>query len=124
MKKPIYLLLLFCSISYISHAQLPVVNATEDKTEDTNNLLDLQANVYGDIFGRMMNIEEFKGVEDFMSLIDKMEASPKTKAKLTEQYHAYNNSLDPNKKELAKAQFNELLLKAMKEGQEKEKTKQ
>jgi len=121
MKKPIYLLLLFCSISYISHAQLPDVNATENKTEDTKNFLDLQANIYGDIFGNKMNIEEFKGIDDFMSLVDKMDATPKMKAKLIEQYEAYNNSLDPKKKELAKAQFNELLLKAIKEGQEKEK---
>ena len=115
---------LFCCISHLSYAQLPVVNATGDKTEDTNNLLDLQANVYGDIFGRMLNIEEFQGIDDFMSLVDKMETSPKMKAKLTEQYQAYDNSLDPDKKELAKAQFNELLLKAIKEGQEKDKTKQ
>lgn len=112
---------LFCSMSYLSYAQLPVVNATEDKTEDTNNLLDLQANVYGDIFGRMLKIEEFQGIDDFMSLVNKMDASPKMKAKLTEQYQAYNNSLDPDKKELAKAQFNTLLLKAIKEGQENEK---
>lgn len=117
-------MLLFCCISYISYGQLPDVTATENKTEDTTNFLDLQANIYGDIFGRMLNVEEFKGVEDFMSLVDKMETSPKMKAKLIEQYQAYDTSLDPDKKELAKAQFNELLLKAIKEGQEKEKTKQ
>jgi len=121
-------MLLFCSISFLSHAQLPDVTTTETKTENqtdnTTNFLDLQANVYGDIFGRMLNVEEFKGVEDFMSLVDKMDASPKMKAKLIEQYQAYDTSLDPDKKELAKAQFNALLLKAMKEGQEKEKSKQ
>jgi len=117
-------MLLFCCISYISYGQLPDVTTTESKTENTTNFLDLQANIYGDIFGRMLNVEEFKGVEDFMSLVDKMDASPKMKAKLIEQYQAYDNSLDPDKKELAKAQFNELLLKAIKEGQEKEKTKQ
>jgi hypothetical protein len=121
MKKPIYLILLFCSISYISHAQVPDVNATENKTEDTKNFLDLQANMYGDIFGKQMNIEEFKGIDDFMSFVDKMEATPEMKEKLTEQYQFYNNSLDPKKKELAKVQFNELLMKAIKEGQQKDK---
>jgi len=121
-------MLLFCSISYLSHAQLPEVTTTESKTENktesTTNFLDLQANTYGDIFGNKMNIEEFKGIDDFMSLVDKMDASPKMKANLIEQYQAYDSSLDPDKKEIAKAQFNALLLKAMKEGQEKEKSKQ
>ena len=121
MKKQLYLLLVFCSISYVSQAQLPNTNTTENKTADTSNFLDLQANTYGDIFGNMLHIEEFKGVDDFMSMVNKMEATPEMKAKLTEQYQFYNNSLDPEKKELAKAQFNALLLKAMKEGQEKEK---
>lgn len=121
MKKTIYLLLLVFSISYISHAQLPDVSNAENKTESTDNFLDLQANFYGDVFGNKMNIEEFKGIDDFMSLVDKMDATPKMKTKLVEQYEAYNNSLDPKKKELAKVQFNELLLKAIKEGQEKEK---
>lgn len=121
MKKYIYLLLLFCSISCISHAQVPDVNATEDKTEGTKNFLDLQANFYGDVFGKQMNIEEFKGIDNFMSFVDKMDATPEMKGRLTEQYKFYNNSLDPQKKELAKVQFNELLLKAIKEGQEKDK---
>ncbi len=116
-----YLLLLFCTISYTSYGQVPDLNTTESKTEDTDNFLDLQANFYGDVFGNKMNIEEFKGIDDFMSLVDKMDTTPKMKAKLIEQYQFYDNSLDPDKKELAKAQFNELLLKAIKEGQEKEK---
>ena len=117
-------MLFFCCISYLTYAQLPDVTTTENKTEGTNNLLDLQANVYGDVFGRMLNVEEFKGVEDFMSLVDKIDTSPKMKAKLIEQYQAYDSSLDPDKKELAKAEFNALLLKAMKEGQEKDIPKQ
>lgn len=121
MKNRMYFLWLLCSISYIANAQLPDSNASENKTETTTNFMDLQANVYGDIFGNMMNIEEFKGIEDFTTLVNKMDATPEMKAKLTEQYQAYNNSLDPQKKELAKTQFNTLLLKAIQEGQEKEK---
>jgi hypothetical protein len=121
MKKHSYILLLFCSISFITYAQLPTTDATKNQTEDTNNFLDLQANTYGDIFGNMLQIEEFKGVDDFMSLVNKMDATPEMKARLTEQYQFYNNSLDPEKKELAKAQFNELLLKAIQEGQKKDK---
>jgi ubiquinone biosynthesis protein Coq4 len=103
------------------HAQLPTTDAKEKKTEVTNNFLDLQANTYGDIFGNMLQIEEFKGIDDFMSLVNKMDATPEMKAKLKEQYQFYNNSLDPEKKELAKAQYNELLLKAIQEGQTKDK---
>jgi|GEM_PF-6297620 len=116
-----YLLWLLCSISYISSAQLPDINSKENKTADTTNFMDLQANVYGDIFGNKMNIEEFKGIEDFTSMINKMDATPEMKAKLTSQYQVYDTSLDPKKKELAKVQFNELLVKAIQEDQEKEK---
>lgn len=121
MKKHIYITILFCCISYLSQAQLPDTNTPENKTEDTTNFMDLQANIYGDIFGNMMNIEEFKGIDGFMSFVNKMDATPEMKAKLTEQYHSYNNSLEPEKKEIAKVQFNELLLKARKEVQTKEK---
>ncbi len=121
MKKHIYISLLICSISYLTQAQLPDTNATENKTEGTTNLLDMQANTYGDIFGNMMNVEEFKGIDDFMSLVNKMDATPEMKAKLTEQYQFYNSSLDPEKKEQAKVQFNALFLKAVKEGKTKEK---
>ena len=120
MKKSLYLIIALCSISFTSLAQLPDANTSDKKTENTENFMDLQAKTYGDIFGNMMNIEELKGVEDFMSLVSKMDASPEMKKKLTEQYQLYSNSLDPEKKELVKAQFNTLLLQAIKEGQAKD----
>ena len=121
MKKQLVLILLFCSISYISYGQTPDVIVPVKQTADTQNFLDLQANMYGDIFGNMMHVEEFKGIDDFMSLVNKMDTSPEMKAKLTAQYQFYDSSLDPKQKELAKVQFNELFLKAIKEGQIKDK---
>lgn len=123
MKNTIYLLVLLLSISITTHAQLPDtnVNNSNDKTGNTDNLLDLQANVYGDIFGNMMDIDAFKGVDDFMSLVNMMDASPELKEQLASHYKLYSNSLDPKKKELVKTQFNALLIKAMGEQQTKQR---
>ncbi len=81
------------------------------KTEDPMNLLDTQAKIYTDIFGNLGGVEELQGIEGFMDLVKKMDATPETKKQLTEQYKLYSNSLDPKKKEELKA----ALLKAMKQ---------
>lgn len=116
-----YLMIAFCSIPCICQEQLPGITTTKKKTEQTNNFLDMQANVYGDIFGNKMNVEEFKGIEGFMDMVNKLDASPEMKTKLTEQYQSYSKSLDNKEKELAKGKLDSLLNKAIKEGQEKNK---
>ncbi|MCH9661406.1 MAG: hypothetical protein K0U54_10905 [Bacteroidetes bacterium] len=120
MKNTMHLFLLLLSISATIHAQDLETN-TSNVTTNTDNFMDLQANVYGDIFGNTMNIDAFKGIEDFKGLVNKMEASPEVKKQLITHYELYSNSLDPKKKELAKVQFNELLIKTMQEGQTKDK---
>ncbi len=89
-----YLLFLLCNISLLTHAQLPDEVTPQNKVEPTTNFMDLHANVHGDIFGNKMNIEELKGIDDFMSLVNKMDTTPEMKAKLTEQYLDYNNASD------------------------------
>lgn len=123
MKNTIYLLLVLLSSSVASHAQLPDASTTnqDNKTTSTENFMDLQANVYGDIFGNMMDIDALKGIDDFMSLVNKMDASPELKEQLVSQYELYSNSLDPKKKEIVKVQFNELLVKAMNESKSTKK---
>jgi len=73
------------------------------------NLLDTQAKVYTDIFGKLGGVEELQGIEGYMDLVEKMDASPETKKQLTEQYELYSNSLDPKKKEVLKKQLLEAL---------------
>lgn len=105
---------------HISEEKTAVVTETkthtQEKTKDENpeNLMDMQAKVYTDVFGKLGGVEELQGIEGYMDLVEKMDASPETKKQLTEHYELYSKSLDPEKKEELKAQLNALLLKAMK----------
>lgn len=84
--------------------------ATEEAAaKEPMNLLDEQAKIYTDVFGKLGGVEELQGIEGYMDLVKKMDASPETKKQLTAQYKLYANSLDPEKKEALKKQLLEAL---------------
>ena len=103
----------------IAHQEVANKNISEEKTaatpakqetkqtkdDEPMNLLDTQAKVYTDIFGKLGGVEELQGIEGYMDLVNKMDATPETKKQLTEQYKLYSNSIDPEKKEQLKAQL-------------------
>lgn len=84
---------------------------SKENNEDqkSENLMDTQAKVYTDIFGKLGGVEELQGIESYMDLVKKMDASPATKKQLTAQYELYANSLDPEKKEALKKELLEAL---------------
>lgn len=90
-----------------------IQDTDQTKTEDPLNVLDMQAKIYTDVFANLGGVEELQGIENFMDLIEKADATPETKKQLTEHYELYSNSLDPEKKEELKAQMSAMLLKAM-----------
>lgn len=103
--------------------------STKEKTKTHNNLpadanlLDQQAQVLGTIFGDLGGMEEMKGIEGYMDLLNKSDVSPELKVKLTEQYQLLALSDDPKKKKEMELKLSEMLQKALKEGQEKDQLK-
>ena len=93
---------------------------TQNNLPADENLLDQQAQVLGNIFGDLGGMEEMKGINGYMDLLNKSDLSPELKKKLTEQYQLIALSDDPKKKKEMELKFTEMLQKALKEGQEKD----
>lgn len=116
---------MFC-ISAFAKAQ---TTPTKEKPKTQNNLpadgnlLDQQAQVLGNIFGDLGGMEEMKGINGYMDLLNKSDMSPELKKKLTEQYQLIALSDDPKKKKEMELKLTEMLQKALKEGQEKDALK-
>lgn len=113
-------------ISAFAKAQ---TTATKEKPKTQNNLpadgnlLDQQAQMLGNIFGDLGGMEEMKGINGYMDLLNKSDVSPELKKKLTEQYQLIALSDDPNKKKEMELKLTEMLQKALKEGQAKDALK-
>ena len=96
---------------------------TQNNLPADGNLLDQQAQVLGNIFGDLGGMEEMKGIQGYMDLLNKSDVSPELKKKLTEQYQLIALSDDPEKKKEMELKLTEMLQKALKEGQEKDRLK-
>jgi len=88
----------------------------QNKTKEENiNLLDVQADLFTDLFGDDLNGNHTGEVNGYLDLIEKMDASEEQKQDLREQYKIYSLSLDPTKKDSLKLLFNKRLQEAMDE---------
>lgn len=96
---------------------------TQNNLPADGNLLDQQAQVLGNIFGDVGGMEEMKGIDGYMDLLNKSNLSPELKTKLTEQYNLLALSDDPKKKKEMELKLTAMLQKALKEGQEKDRLK-
>jgi len=96
---------------------------TQNNLPTDGNLLDQQAQVLGNIFGDLGGMEEMKGINGYMDLLDKSDLSPELKKKFTEQYQIIALSDDPKKKKEMELKLSQMLEKALKEGQEKDNLK-
>lgn len=96
---------------------------TQNNLPADGNLLDQQAQVLGNIFGDLGGMEEMKGIDGYMDLLNKSNLSPENKKKLTEQYQLIALSDDPKKKKEMELKFTEMFQEALKEGQEKDRLK-
>lgn len=113
-------------ISAFAKAQTTPTNEkpkTQNNLPADGNLLDQQAQVLGNIFGDLGGMEEMKGINGYMDLLNKSDVSPELKQKLTEQYNLIALSDDPSKKKEMELKLTEMLQKALKEGQEKDRLK-
>lgn len=96
--------------------------AQEDTTKQMN-LLDEQTKMYGQVFTLAgMSDEEnpTAGADDYLEMIEKMEASEDLKQQISEMYDLYDTSLDPKKKEELQVK----ILKMFEEGLEKSQSGQ
>ncbi|NND16361.1 MAG: hypothetical protein HKN52_10815 [Eudoraea sp.] len=97
------LLLLALLVSSLTFAQ---INPGETK-EGNINLLDAQAQVFGDVFGDSLGIGKVDGYLDFLK---KSDLPPSEKKKLAEYYMMYSKTLD----EKGKDSLNTAMLKELK----------
>ncbi len=102
------------------------VFAKAQKTESTNtkiqkeidqtgnfNLLDAQAGILGDIFGKQGGVSEFQGIENYNDLIKDIE-DPKLKKELKKQYQIYSTTNNPSKKDSIASQMQRRIEEAIK----------
>jgi len=76
--------------------------AAEQDTVKQMNLLDEQTKMFGQIFalGGMSDEENpTGGADNYLEMLEKMEASEDLKEQIREMYDLYDTSLDPAKKE-------------------------
>lgn len=113
-------------ISAFAKAQTTPTNKnpkTQNNLPAEGNLLDQQAQVLGTIFGDLGGMEEMKGINGYMDLLAQSDLSPELKQKFTEQYNLIALSDDPAKKKELELKLSEMLQKALKEGEEKDRIK-
>lgn len=123
MKTKIYLSAIMICVFAFAKAQDTSTEKTQKTTNNLptdGNLLDQQAQVLGNIFGDLGGMEEMKGINGYMDLLNKSDLSPELKKKLTEQYKIIALSDDPKKKKEMELKLSKMIQKALKEGQEKD----
>jgi len=84
------------------------------------NLLDEQTKLYGQVFTLAgMSDEENPtgGADDYLEMIEKMEASEDLKQQINEMYDLYDTSLDPKKKEELQVKILKMFEEAMAKSQ-------
>lgn len=98
--------------------ETPKKTVKQDSDEE-NNLLDEQVNMYGSIFelAGAGESNSLGGATDYLELIEKMEISNEQKETLREQYKIYNLSLDSSKKDSLKLIVNKMLSAAIEKSQ-------
>ncbi len=112
--KSLSTLLIICFLGY-SSCNAQSKESTLKDTVKQMNLLDEQTKMFGNIFemAGLGNENPLGGAENYMELIEKMDASEEQKEILREQYKVYDLSLDPSKKDSLKIAVGKMLENAM-----------
>lgn len=106
-------LLIICAFGLFStcHAQ----SKTKQDSSAQMNLLDEQTKMFSGIFELAGAGEEnpLAGAQNYLELIEKIDAPEELKQQLREKYNLYDMSLDPKKKDSLKLMVDKMLNNAM-----------
>lgn len=97
----------------------------ENKKKDSSkpmNLIDEQVKILGGMFATLdtgNEVNPFTGSDNYLEVIEKMDAPAETKKYLREQYKLYELSLDPSKKDSLAIMVDKMLQKAIEQGKDK-----
>jgi len=93
-------------------------NSSKEKKQ--MNLVDEQMKILGGLFSTIDTGEEanpFAGSNNYLEVVDKMDAPEDVKQMIREQYKVYDLSLDPTKKDSLKLMVDKMLKRALEKTQ-------